>query len=151
MDNHLEVDGCEVSLEETFAALGVVPRGFLSHECCAMAKAREPVNPFYVLLVLLGIVFLVTACAYSVMAYRALSPALARQNDGHPLTEFLDKHGMVLLAIELVLLRWHRLRPWRSTAGASCESRLKTPRTIGGPSTRQTAEKRSRILLYTAV
>ena len=43
-----------------------------------MAKAREPVNPFYVLLVLLGIVFLVTACAYGVMAYRALSPEVAR-------------------------------------------------------------------------
>ncbi len=141
MDNHLEVDGCEVSLEETFAALGVVPRGFLSHECCAMAKAREPVNPFYVLLVLLGIVFLVTACAYGVMAYRAISPALARQNDGHPLTEFLDKHGMLLLAVELALLARRRLRPWGWIAGASCESRRMIARTERRRSTHRTARK----------
>lgn len=86
-----------------------------------MAKAREPVNPFYVLLVLLGIVFLVTACAYGVMAYRALSPEVARQAKPHPLTEFLDDHGVELLGGELALLavasfaamgldRWRDLR-----------------------------------------
>ncbi len=69
-----------------------------------MAKAREPVNLFYVLLVLLGIVFLVTACAYGVMAYRAISPVVARQAEPHPLTEFLDKHGVELLGGELALL-----------------------------------------------
>lgn len=69
-----------------------------------MAKAREPVNPFYVLLVLLGIVFLVTACAYGVMAYRALSPVVARQAQPHPLTEFLDEHGVELMGGEIALL-----------------------------------------------
>ena len=86
-----------------------------------MAKAREPVNPFYVLLVLLGIVFLVTACAYGVMAYRALSPVVARQAQPHPLTEFLDDHGVELMGGEIALLaaasfaamgldRWRDLR-----------------------------------------
>jgi hypothetical protein len=107
-----------------------------------MAKAREPVNPFYVLLVLLGIVFLVTACAYGVMAYRAISPALARQNEVHPLTEFLDKYGMVLLAGELVLLalasfaamaldRWRELR--RPTNDASDRAPI-----AGSPNGRKT-------------
>jgi len=107
-----------------------------------MAKAREPVNPFYILLVLLGIVFLVTACAYGVMAYRAISPALARQADVHPLTEFLDEHGMVLLGVELVLLalasfaamgldRWRDLRkpddtPRRTAPSANSQPGSKT-------------------------
>lgn len=66
-----------------------------------MAKAKEPVNPFYVLLVLVGIVFLVTACAYGVMAYRAITPAPGGQLEPHPLTEFLDDHGIEVMGWEL--------------------------------------------------
>jgi hypothetical protein len=98
-----------------------------------MAKAREPVNPFYVLLVLLGIVFLVTACAYGVMAYRALSPEVARQAKSHPLTEFLDDHGVELLGGELALLaaasfaamgldRWRDLRRPKESPPSGGES-----------------------------
>jgi hypothetical protein len=86
-----------------------------------MAKARESVNPFYVLLVFVGIVFLVTACAYGVMAYRAISPQVARQEKPHPLTAFLDEHGVELMGGELAFLaaasfaamgldRWRDLR-----------------------------------------
>ncbi|MEX2112319.1 MAG: hypothetical protein WD845_03995 [Pirellulales bacterium] len=95
-----------------------------------MAKSREPVNPFYVLLVLLGIVFLVTACAYGVMAYRAISPVAAQQAEPHPLTEFLDEHGVKLLGGELALLalasfaamgldRWRDARRPLDTCGNS--------------------------------
>lgn len=70
----------------------------------AVAKAKEPVNPFYVLLVVLGVVFLITACAYGMMAYRAISPAAARGPSGHALTDFLDRHGIELMGGELLLL-----------------------------------------------
>ncbi len=69
-----------------------------------MAKHREPVNPFYVLLVVVGVVFLVTACAYGAMAYRAVSPTAAQEIHEHPLTDFLDRNGMALLGWELALL-----------------------------------------------
>ncbi|HWB09548.1 MAG TPA: hypothetical protein VG826_10000 [Pirellulales bacterium] len=60
-------------------------------------------NPFYALLVALGIAFALTACAYSVMTLRAVRP----QNEeagGGALIEFLDKHGGRLMAGELALL-----------------------------------------------
>ena len=66
-----------------------------------MAKVKEPVNPFYVLLVLVGLVFLVTACAYGVMAYRAITPAPGGRAEPHPLTEFLDHHGIEMMGWEL--------------------------------------------------
>ncbi|MGD9721010.1 MAG: hypothetical protein AB7O59_03030 [Pirellulales bacterium] len=69
-----------------------------------MAKTREPVNPFYVVLVIIGVVFLVTACAYGVMAYRAISPLAARDVERHPLTSLLDTHGVKILSGELALL-----------------------------------------------
>ena len=73
-----------------------------------MAKSREPVNPFYVLLVVLGVVFSITAFAYTAMAYRAISratsPAAAQEVEQHALTDFLDRHGVALLSWELGLL-----------------------------------------------
>ncbi len=69
-----------------------------------MAKAKEPYNPFYVLLVVLGIVFLITACAYTAMAYRAISPLAGQDVGSHELTAFLDRHGLRMLSIELLLL-----------------------------------------------
>jgi hypothetical protein len=62
-------------------------------------------NPFYALLVVVGIVFFVTACAYGVMAFRAVSPHLPAADTGsHPLLSFLDVHGTMLLAAELAIL-----------------------------------------------
>jgi hypothetical protein len=69
-----------------------------------VAKPKEPVNPFYVLLVVVGVVFLVTACAYGVMAYRAIAPRAGAEVGQHPMTHFLDRHGITLLAWELGLL-----------------------------------------------
>ncbi len=37
-----------------------------------MAKKKSGINPFYVLLAPLGIVFTITACAYGVMAFKAV-------------------------------------------------------------------------------
>lgn len=84
-----------------------------------MAKPKEPVNPFYVLLVLLGVVFVVTTCAYGTMTWRATQPVAAyaprpaadatataslATTDDHPLMVWLDKHGIELLGGELLLL-----------------------------------------------
>jgi hypothetical protein len=102
-------------LEEAEAALGVVPRGFFVHSPrpsgnISVAKSKEPINPFYVLVVIVGIVFVVTACAFAVMSWRATQPrvrqaggqAEAPAADRHPLMVFLDKHGLDVLTWELI-------------------------------------------------
>ena len=80
-----------------------------------MAKRKTAFNPFYVLLVVLGLVFSLTACAYGVMAFRAVSEAshhgvvapgeaAVEPPESSQLLVFLDRYGMQLLAGELVLL-----------------------------------------------
>ena len=68
-----------------------------------MAKSKEPINPFYLLVLLLGVVFAITSCAYGTMAYRAIAPA-AGSEDGQGLMAFLDRYGVLALGGELVLL-----------------------------------------------
>lgn len=70
-----------------------------------MIKLRGGGNPFYALLVVAGVVFVLTACAYGVMAFRQARP------DSQPLAEtdasllgVLDRHGGLILAGEVVLL-----------------------------------------------
>jgi hypothetical protein len=87
-----------------------LPTVFLARarETAPVAKAKEPANPFYVLVIVLGVVFLVTACGYGTMTYRAIAPAPREgaPHDGadHPLMAFLDHYGMELLGGELLLL-----------------------------------------------
>ena len=69
-----------------------------------MGKAKEPANPFYVLVIMLGVVFLVTACGYGTMTYRAIAPGAPRDGGPHPLMAFLDRYGMELMGGELALL-----------------------------------------------
>lgn len=67
--------------------------------------ARRPANPFYIPLVVVGVLFTVTACGYFVMALRAerLGPeALQAQPNG--LMVFLDHFGAWVLGGELLLL-----------------------------------------------
>ncbi|HTU26503.1 MAG TPA: hypothetical protein VMF30_13945 [Pirellulales bacterium] len=64
---------------------------------------KRPTNPFYPLLVVVSVAFVVTACAYGVMALRAIS-ARAITAERHPLMEFLDRRGMVLLMAEVAVL-----------------------------------------------
>ena len=70
---------------------------------------RKSTNPFYGLLVVVGIVFTVTACAYGVMTVRGLKPDEAAEASGagaesSDLMTFLDRHGMPLLMGELGVL-----------------------------------------------
>ena len=71
-----------------------------------MAKKSGGVNPFYVLLVLIGIAFTLTACAYGVMAFKVVrtKAEVAAERDGAALLSYLDQHGATLMAIEVALL-----------------------------------------------
>jgi hypothetical protein len=78
--------------------------------------AKKPLNPFYPLLVIAGTAFCITACAYGLLAMRALRPArpdrvaaVAPSPDGaverpHPLFAYLERDGEKLLLGELALL-----------------------------------------------
>lgn len=71
-----------------------------------MAKLKEPTNPFYILLLVAGLLFFVTATAYFVMTLRAdRFGRNARQGQpGNALMQFMDEHGGKLLTGELVVL-----------------------------------------------
>jgi hypothetical protein len=69
-----------------------------------MPQKRSAFNPFYALLVALGIAFALTACAYSVMTLRAVRPPADEEVSGGALLEFLDQQGGRLMAAELALL-----------------------------------------------
>lgn len=69
-----------------------------------MAAVKKPFNPFYVLLVIVGIVFTVTACAYGVMAVKMSTAQGISASSGSGLMELMSKHGLVILLVELVIL-----------------------------------------------
>ena len=63
-------------------------------------------NPFYILLVLCGIVFCITACAYGVMTVRGLQPEVTVQPSvsGARLMTWLDEQGFTVMMWELGVL-----------------------------------------------
>lgn len=62
-------------------------------------------NPFYVLLVVVGIAFSITAFAYFVMTLKgAQAPGGGASPAGAALLKFLDDYGAIAMAIELMLL-----------------------------------------------
>ena len=70
-----------------------------------MPRKRSAINPFYALLVVFGIAFAVTACAYSVMTLKAVRPGDAQESTGGTaLLAFIDQHGGQLMGGELALL-----------------------------------------------
>ncbi len=71
-----------------------------------MAQRKKLPNPFYVLLVIAGVVFAITACAYGVMAVKMLDPAqaVAARESGEGLMFFLDEHGLTVMIVEIVVL-----------------------------------------------
>ena len=71
-----------------------------------MSKELKVVNPFYVALLPVGVVFAITACAYGVMAVKMLKPDAAALDPSAPLTlvSFLDRHGFTVLMVEVALL-----------------------------------------------
>lgn len=62
---------------------------------------KEATNPFYVALLPVGAVFAMTACAYAVMAVRALD---VRRGESSGLMTLLQEHGVAILVVELAVL-----------------------------------------------
>ncbi len=58
-------------------------------------------NPFYAALLVVGVAFAITACAYGVMTVRGLDPRMA---DEQGLVGLMRQHGLAILVVELVLL-----------------------------------------------
>jgi hypothetical protein len=70
-----------------------------------MKSSKKSANPFYILLVAFGLTFVVTATAYGVMAFRESRAAVSGSPSiGHPLMEWMNRHGNTALMVELVLL-----------------------------------------------
>jgi hypothetical protein len=68
---------------------------------------KKPMNPFYVVLVLTGIAFVLTAVPYGILLFRSQhrdprSPATARSE--HGLLAFVDRYGNRLFLGEIVIL-----------------------------------------------
>lgn len=68
-----------------------------------MSKRSQPANPFYVLVVLVGILFTLTACSYGVMAFRRMQASAADQPESGLLV-LLEERGMQIMAVEVALL-----------------------------------------------
>ena len=68
-----------------------------------MSKKKPGKNPFYVALVLVGVVFLVTTFCYVLMAFRAVGGHSSEQS-GSRMLVFMDQHGAWLLGGELAVL-----------------------------------------------
>lgn len=58
-------------------------------------------NPFYAALVVVGLAFAFTACAYTVMSFRNLDPHAL---DEPGLSTLMKQHGLTILVVELGLL-----------------------------------------------
>lgn len=71
-----------------------------------MAAPPQKTNPFYVLLVLVGITFSVTACSYLVLMLRD-SEGVRTAPTG--LLGFLDRHGLVVMGTEIAILAFATL------------------------------------------
>ncbi len=70
-----------------------------------LMKTKKPLNPFFPLLLVVGVVFAITACAYGVMTVNLLSPAqVMGEAPERGLVAFLDHHGVTLLLSELGVL-----------------------------------------------
>ena len=74
------------------------------------SKERKKKNPFYTLLIWVGILFAVTATSYGVMtvsflrASEEITEASGPEDNYHPLLHFLDENGFDLMLAELGML-----------------------------------------------
>ena len=66
-------------------------------------RASQRFNPFYVLAMLFGIAFTITACTYGLMMLRAIrAEGLPQEGQpGYGLLDLLSQHGTAILATEL--------------------------------------------------
>ena len=71
-----------------------------------MPDSSRTSNPFHALLVVVSVVFTLSACAYGVMAVRNMNPGQQAPSPdrGHLLIEVLERYGTTILLIELAVL-----------------------------------------------
>lgn len=69
-----------------------------------MSLKQTFTNPFYFLLLLAGLAFSVTACAYGVLIVRGLHLEADTAPSGEQLMLWLDRNGFRLMLVELALL-----------------------------------------------
>lgn len=62
--------------------------------------AKERTNPFYVALLIAGIAFAITACAYAMMILQERSLS----GSPHPLIKLMRDRGLTILLVELAFL-----------------------------------------------
>ncbi len=65
---------------------------------------RQPRNPFYVILGIVGFAFTITAAAYCVSVLRGIRPETSGERGAHPMERLMDLHGTTILTAELVIL-----------------------------------------------
>lgn len=75
----------------------------------AAMRSKKSANPFYVLLVIAGMSFAITATAYVVLAFRESRPVATADSAGiaiqeHPLMVWMSRHGNATLLAELGFL-----------------------------------------------
>ena len=69
-----------------------------------MVDIYKSPNPFYIPLVLVGLLFCITACAFGVMTVKGLQPAAAdaaSTESGREFMSWIDENGFRLMMIEL--------------------------------------------------
>ena len=69
-----------------------------------MTDEKKGTNPFYAIVVLAGIVFTITVCAYGLLMVRSMNPSAPGAEQESGLLFFLDQHGFKVLLIELGVL-----------------------------------------------
>ena len=67
-----------------------------------MASPTKPTNPFYFVLLIAGVFFVVTACSYLVMTVNARDTSLGGQDaaSSKRFVEIVDRYGFAALMIE---------------------------------------------------
>jgi hypothetical protein len=70
-----------------------------------MKRSKKSSNPFYAVLILAGLAFVVTAAAYGVMATRESRAAVSGEPvEEHALMKWMHDHGDAALLCELAIL-----------------------------------------------
>lgn len=64
-------------------------------------RNRKPINPFYVAALPVGVLLVITACAYAVMTVQGLDP---QRQEAAGLIDLLAKHGTLIFVGELSVL-----------------------------------------------
>ena len=71
-----------------------------------MTNQPKYFNPFFALLLVVGVAFVVSSCAYGVMTIKFMNPGgpVEQAQVQISFLEFLNRHGFTVLMIELALL-----------------------------------------------